>query len=172
MVLRQRSTPDSWPCAPQAALAPLGTLQDALTLQPGPSLGAVWPVSPGAQRWGSAQALGPTRAGTLAWWPVSARGSAPGARLSAVRLALSPAAWAGRGCGPVEAAARDAQLDGRAQAHARRAARLVAPRPTTQPASLLAADGPRRFVAGTPHALAALGDQRDGKTGQRQLVLG
>jgi len=74
------------------ALAPLGTIQDAITLQQGRAFGAVWTVYPVARRVGRAQALGTTRAGTLALWPVIARVIDPGSRLSAVRLAMSHAA--------------------------------------------------------------------------------
>src|SRR5262244_4088424 len=43
----------------------LGTLQDAITLQQGPSFGAVWTVSHIARHLGIEQALGATREGKL-----------------------------------------------------------------------------------------------------------
>jgi hypothetical protein len=71
----------------------LGTLQDAITLPQEGSFGAVWTVYHIARRLGIAKALGTTRAGKLALWPVMARVIAQGSRLSAVRLAMSHAAW-------------------------------------------------------------------------------
>jgi hypothetical protein len=90
---------------PPEALEPLGTLPDAIPLQPGRSWGAVWTLSHGARRWGIELALGTTRAGQLALWNGSARGSAPGSRLAAVRWAMSHAAWDGLGRGPCAAEA-------------------------------------------------------------------
>jgi hypothetical protein len=76
----------------QEELAHVGTIQDAITLQPGRSFGAVWTVYHVARRVGIDQALGTTRAGKRALWHVLARGIAPGSRLCAVRLAMSHAA--------------------------------------------------------------------------------
>src|SRR5215831_9827372 len=78
----------------QEALEPLGPLPEAVPLQHGPSCGAGGTGHHSARRGGIAQALGTTRAGPLALGPVLARGLAPGARLSAGRRALAPAAWA------------------------------------------------------------------------------
>src|ERR1700756_2403684 len=58
------------------ALEYLGAIQDAITLKQGMSFGAVWTVSHVARRLGLEQALGTTRAGQLALWPVIARGIA------------------------------------------------------------------------------------------------
>src|SRR5262245_14685563 len=77
----------------------LGTIQDAVTLMQGLSLGAVWTVYQVARRLGIEQVLGPTRAGKLALWQVIARVIDPGSRLSAVRLAMAPAACDSLGLG-------------------------------------------------------------------------
>jgi|SRR6185436_7795215 hypothetical protein len=77
---------------PQGELEHLGTLPDAIPVQQGPSFGAVWTVSHVARRLGIAQALGTTRDGQRALWPVIARGIDQGARLAAVRLAMAHAA--------------------------------------------------------------------------------
>jgi hypothetical protein len=156
----------------QAALEPLGTSPDASTLQHGPSFGAVGTVYHVARRFGIAQALGTTRAGQLALWHVSARGIAPGSRLAAGRLALAHAACDGLGCGTFAADALEAHLDGLAGAQARRAARLCAPRPKTQPARRLVSAGTRSSLDGPPHALAAFGSHRAGHTGTLQRGLG
>jgi len=76
----------------KGALESLGTNQDAITLQQGPSFGAVWTVYHVARRLGIALALGTTREGKLALWQVIARVIAQGSRLSAVRLAMAHAA--------------------------------------------------------------------------------
>jgi hypothetical protein len=150
----------------------LGPLQAALTLPQGPSFGAVWTLYHGARRWGIAQALGTTRAGTRALWQVSARGSAQGSRLSAVRLALSHAACDVLGVGPVDADALYAHLAWLAGAQARSEERLGAQRQQPPPARLFLDEGTSRYVEGTPHALAALGSNRAGKQGKPQRVMG
>jgi len=153
-------------------LAHLGAIQDAIPWQHGPACGAVWPVSHVARRWGSARALGTTRAGTRALGHGMARGIAPGSRLAAGRLALAHAAGDVLGCDTGEAEARSENLAGLAGAHARRADRLCAPRHKTPPARLFVAAVPRSSWAGTPHALAAVGSQRAGNTGQLQMGSG
>ena len=104
----------------------LGTIQDAITLQQGPSFGAVWTVYHVARRVGIAQALGTTRAGKLALWQVIARGIDQGSRLSAGRLAMSHAAGDVLGCGTCDADALSEHLDWLAGAQARIADRLLA----------------------------------------------
>ncbi len=83
-------------------LAHLGTIQDASTLKPGLSFGAVWTVSHIARRLGIEQALSTTREGKLALWQVIARVIDQGSRLSAVRLAMSHAACDVLGLGPFD----------------------------------------------------------------------
>jgi len=114
----------------------LGTIQDAVTLKQGLSCGAVWTGYQGARRVGMEQALGTTRAGNLARWPVSARGIDQGARRAAVRLALAHAACAILGLGTVDAETRDDNLDGLAEAQAGGEERLCAPRPQPKPSTL------------------------------------
>ena len=150
----------------------LGTLQDALPLQQGRSFGAVWTVDHIARRWGIAQALGTTRAGTLALGPVSARVIDQGSRLSAVRLAMSHAAWDVLGIGTFDEEALSENLDWLAGAQARIEDRLFAQRQKPKPTSLFLYEVTRSSLEGTHNALAALGSNRDGKKGQRQLVIG
>jgi hypothetical protein len=154
------------------ALEQLGTIQDAITLQQGPSLGAVWTVYHVAQRLGIAQALGTTREGKLALWHVIARVIDQGSRLSAVRLARSHAACDVLGLGTFDEDALYEHLDWLAGAHARREDRLFAPRQQTKPASLFLSDVTRSYLEGTHNALAAFGSNRDGKKGKLQMVMG
>jgi hypothetical protein len=150
----------------------LGTIQDAITLQQGPSFGAVWTVYHVARRLGIAQALGTTRAGKLARWQVIARGIDQGSRLSAVRLAMAHAACDVLGLGPFDEDALYENLDWLAGAQARIEDHLFAQRQKTTPASLFLYDVTRSSLEGTHNALAAFGDHRDGKKGKPQMVIG
>jgi Transposase DDE domain len=154
------------------ALEQLGTIQDAITLQQGPSFGAVWTVYHVAQRLGIAQALGTTREGKLALWQVIARVIAQGSRLSAVRLAMSHAACDVLGLGTFDEDALYENLDWLAGAQARIEERLFAQRQKTKPASLFLYDVTSSYLEGTHNALAAFGYNRDGKKGKLQIVIG
>jgi Transposase DDE domain len=154
------------------ALEQLGTIQDAITLQQGPSFGAVWTVYHVAQRLGIAQALGTTREGKLALWQVIARVIDQGSRLSAVRLAMSHAACDVLGLGTFDEDALYENLDWLAGAQARIEERLFAQRQKTKPASLFLYDVTSSYLEGTHNALAAFGYNRDGKKGKLQIVIG
>jgi hypothetical protein len=154
------------------ALEQLGTIQDAITLQQGPSFGAVWTVYHVARRLGIAQALGTTREGKLALWQVIARVIDQGSRLSAVRLAMAHAACDVLGLGPFDEDALYENLDWLAGAQARIEDRLFAQRQQTKPASLFLYDVTSSYVEGTHNALAAFGYNRDGKKGKLQIVIG
>src|SRR5712691_4858156 len=150
----------------------LGTVQDAVTLKQGWSFGAVWTVYHVARRLGIAQALGTTREGKLALWQVIARVIDQGSRLSAVRLAMAHAACDVLGLGTFDEDALYENLDWLAGAQARIEDRLFAQRQQTKPASLFLYDVTRSYLEGTHNALAAFGDNRDGKKGKLQMVIG
>jgi hypothetical protein len=154
------------------ALEHLGTIQDALTLKQGRSFGAVWTVYHVARRLGIAQALGTTRAGKLALWQVIARVIDQGSRLSAVRLAMAHAACDVLGFGSFDEDALYENLDWLAGAQALGEDRLFAQRTKPKPINLFLYDVTRSYVEGTQNALAAFGSNRDGKTGQMQMVIG
>ena len=156
----------------KGALEHLGTIQDAITLPQGPSLGAVWTVYHVARRLGIAQALGTTREGKLALWQVIARVIDQGSRLSAVRLAMSHAACDVLGSGTFDEDALYQNLDWLAGARARIEDRLFAPRQKTKPASLFLYDVTSSSLEGTQNALAAFGYNRDGTKGKPQMVIG
>src|SRR5215510_5536624 len=153
-------------------LAHLGTIQDAITLQQGPSFGAVWTVYHVARRLGIAQALGTTREGKLALWQVIARVIDQGSRLSAVRLAMAHAACDILGLGPFDEDALYENLDWLAGAQALVEDRLFAQRTKTKPINLFLSDVTSSYLEGTQNALAAFGYNRDGKKGKRQIVIG
>jgi transposase len=73
-------------------LSELGSITDSVSLQEGPSIGAVWTVYQIAKRRGIEKALGKDFAGKLAMWQIIARVIEQGSRLSAVRLAQTHAA--------------------------------------------------------------------------------
>src|SRR5919204_5034674 len=150
----------------------LGTIQDAITLKQGVSFGAVWTVYHVARRLGIEQALGTTRAGKLALWQVIARVIDQGSRLSAVRLAMAHAACDVLGLGTFDEDALYETLDWLAGAQASVEARLFAQRTQSKPVSLFLYAVTSSYVEGTHNALAALGYNRDGKKGKRQIVIG
>ena len=73
-------------------LAVLGSVPTALEVHEGPSVGAVCPLYHVARQLGLDKALGTHLAGKVALWQVIARVLDQGSRLSAVRLAQTPAA--------------------------------------------------------------------------------
>jgi len=150
----------------------LGTIQDAVTLQQGPSFGAVWTVYQIARRLGIEQALGTTREGKLALWQVIARVIDQGSRLSAVRLAMSHAACDVLGLDTFDEEALYENLDWLAGAQARIEDRLFTQRKKTKPASLFLYDVTSSYLEGTQNELAAFGYNRDGKKGKMQIVIG
>src|SRR5215475_13585483 len=154
------------------ALEHLGPIPDAITLQQGPSFGAVWTVYHVARRLGIAQALGTTREGKLALGPVLARGIDPGSRLSAVRLAMAHAACDVLGLGPFDEDALYENLDWLAEVQASIEDRLFAQRLKIKLVNLFLYDVTSSYLEGTHNALAAFGYNRDGKKGKRQIVIG
>jgi Transposase DDE domain len=150
----------------------LGTVQDAVTLKQGVSFGAVWTVYHVARRLGIEKALGTPREGTLALWPVMARVIEQGSRLSAVRLAMSHAACDVLGVDTFDEDTLYEHLDWLAGAQAAIEDRLFVQRTKTTPVSLFLSDVTRSYLAGTHNALAAFGDNRAGKKGQLQIVIG
>ena len=154
------------------ALEHLGTIQDAITLKQGWSVGAGWTVYHVARRLGIEKALGTTRAGKLALWHVMARVIDQGSRLAAVRLAMSHAACAVLGLDTFDEDTLYENLDGLAGAQAAIADRRLVQRTKTPPGSLFLYDVTSSYLEGTHNALAAFGYNRDGKKGSLQMVIG
>ena len=150
----------------------LGTVQDAVTLKQGMSFGAVWTVYHVARRLGIEKALGTTRDGKLALWQVIARVIDQGSRLSAVPLAMAHAACDVLGLDMFDEDALYENLDWLAGAQALVEDRLFAQRTKAKPINLFLYDVTSSYLEGTQNALAALGYNRDGKKGKRQIVIG
>jgi Transposase DDE domain len=154
------------------ALEHLGTIQDAITLKQGLSVGAVWTVYQVARRLGIEKALGTTRDGKLALWQVIARVIDQGSRLSAVRLAMSHAACDVLGLGPFDEDALYENLDWLAHRQAAVEDQLFAQHTKAKAVSLFLYDVTRSYLEGTHNELAAFGYNRDGKRGKLQIVVG
>src|SRR5215475_11134343 len=154
------------------ALEHLGTIQDAITLKQGLSVGAVWTVYQVARRLGIEKAPGTTREGKLALWQVIARVIDQGLRLSAVRLAMAHAPCDVLGVGPFDEDALYENLDWLARVQASIEDRLFAQRNKTKPVNLFLYDVTRSYLEGTHPELAAFGYNRDGKKGKPQIVIG
>src|SRR5215831_7099229 len=154
------------------ALEHLGTIQDAITLKQGLSVGAVWTVYQVARRLGIEKALGTTRDGKLALWQVIARVIDQGSRLSAVRLAMSHAACDVLGLGPFDEDALYDNLDWLAARQAPVEDQLFAQHTKTKSVNLFLYDVTSSYVEGTHNELAAFGYNRDGKQGKLQIVVG
>src|SRR6516165_6371355 len=150
----------------------LGTIRDAVTLKQGLSFGAVWTVYHVARRLGIEQALGTSREGKLALWPVIARVIDQGSRLSAVRLAMSHAACDVLGVGPFDEDALYENLDWLAHRQAAVEDKLFAQRTKTKSVSLFLYEVTSSYLEGIQNELAAFGYNRDGKKGKRQIVIG
>jgi transposase len=153
-------------------LAVWGPLQSA-PLQEGRSVGAVWVIYEMARRCGIAAALGTEVSGKLALWQVSARVIDHGARLSAVRLAQTHAACAvwhlTRGFD--ENALYD-NLTWLAANQVTIERRLFTARRGACKPTLFLYDVTSSYLEGQCNAFAVFGDNRDGKAGKKQVVIG
>jgi len=154
-------------------LTVLSPLQDATELQEGRSVGAVWVIDDTARRLGIATALGTDCAGKLAWWQVIARVIDPGSRWSAVRRAHTHAACEvlqlSRGFDEDDLYDNLAWLADHQATSERRL--CTARRGACKPALFLY-DVTSRSLEGPWNALAAFGENRDGKAGKKQIVMG
>lgn len=156
----------------KADLTQLGNLESDLTVEQGPSVGAVLTLQCVAQRLGISDALGSSREGRLALWQVLARVIDQGSRLSAVRLADRHAA-----CDVLKLDRFDEDdlyenLDWLTENQTSIEDRLFQRRnPETKP-GLFLYDVTSSYLEGTCNELAAFGYNRDGKAGKRQVVIG
>src|ERR671919_329416 len=154
------------------ALEELGVIAEAIALQQGLSLGAVWLVYDLARQLGLEKALGPSRQGKLALWQIIARLIDQGSRLSAVRLAAHHAACEVLGLECFDEEDLYANLDWLSAHQAGIEERLFR-FPSKEPASgLFLYDVTSSYLEGKHNELGAFGYNRDGKRGKRQLVIG
>jgi len=153
-------------------LSEVGTIDEALTLRQGASVGAVWLVYKMACRLGVAAALGSSRQGKLALWQVIARVIDQGSRLSAVRFGANHAA-----CDVLDVEAFHeehlyANLDWLHENQEGIERKLYRKRHGNNPVELFLYDVTSSYLEGEKNELAAFGYNRDGKRGKQQIVIG
>ena len=153
-------------------LAHVGSAEQTLSVQQGPSVGAVWLVYQVARRLGIASALGHSREGKLALWQVIARVIDQGSRLSAVRLAGNHAACDVLDLGPFHEEHLYANLDWLEAHQVEIENRLFRRASAGQSTALFLYDVTSSYLEGEKNQLAAFGYNRDGKKGKRQIVIG
>jgi transposase len=153
-------------------LAQLGSVEQDLSVQQGPSVGAVWLVYQVARRLGIASALGNSREGKLALWQVIARSIDQGSRLSAVRLAGHHAACDVLELGPFHEEHLYANLDWLKAHQVEIENKLFRKASAAQRTELFLYDVTSSYLEGENNQLAAFGYNRDGKKGKRQIVIG
>lgn len=154
-------------------LSVLGSVKEAIEVQEGRSVGAVWAIYQVARRLGIEKALGTGFAGKLTLWQVIARIIDQGSRLSAVRLAQTHAACEvlhfTRGFGENDLYDNLAWL---AKNQAKIERRFFVLRRGNHKPGLLFYDATSSYLEGQCNALAAFGYNRDGKSGKKQVVVG
>lgn len=153
-------------------LTRLGALEESVVVQQGASIGAVWLVSTLARRWGITAALGATREGKLALWQVIARVIDQGSRLSAVRLAGTHAACEILDLDPFHEEHLYANLDWLQAHQVAIEQKLFHHLHRGLPPGLFLYDVTSSYLEGDHNQWAAFGYNRDGKKGQRQIVVG
>jgi hypothetical protein len=153
-------------------LTQVGSAEQALCVQQGPSVGAVWLVYQVARRLGIATALGNSREGKLALWQVIARVIDQGSRLSAVRLAGNHAACDVLDLGSFHEEHLYANLDWLKAHQVEIENKLLRKASAGQATELFLYDVTSSYLEGEKNQLAAFGYNRDGKKGKRQIVIG
>ena len=153
-------------------LAQVGSLEQLLSVQQGPSIGAVWLVYTLAHRLGIARALGSSREGKLALWQVIARVIDQGSRLSAVRFAATHGACDLLDLEPFDEDHLYANLDWLQAHQVTIEKKLFDQMHGAEKTDLFLYDVTSSYLEGEQNQLAAFGYNRDGKKGKRQIVIG
>jgi transposase len=153
-------------------LVHVGSIQESVSLQQGPSIGAVWLVATLARRLGIARTLGHSREGKLALWQVIARVIDQGSRLSAVRLAATHAACDVLDLGTFHEEHLYTNLDWLCVHQSDLEEKLFHSSQGEEKTDLFLYDVTRTYLEGKHNQLAAFGYNRDGKKGKRQGVIG
>jgi hypothetical protein len=153
-------------------LADLGSVQEAVQLRQGASVGAVALLYGLAQQIGLTQALGPGREASVALWQVIARVIDQGSRLSAVRLARHHCAQELLGLARFDEDDLYANLDWLCENQPGIEQRLFAQHCGQDHGGLFLYDVTSSYLEGEHNELAAFGYNRDGKRGKRQIVIG
>ena len=154
-------------------LSELGSLKEAVELQEGLSVGALWTVYQIAKRKGIERALGTEFAGKLAMWQVIARVMEQGSRLSAVRLAQTHAACdvldIGRGFDENDLYDNLRWLADNQEEIEKK---LFSVRQGKTKPEIFLYDVTSSYLEGTNNYFGEYGYNRDGKKGKQQIVIG
>jgi transposase len=154
-------------------LCELGSVKESVSLQEGPSIGAVWAVYQIAKRTGIEKALGKDFAGKLAMWEVIARVIEQGSRLSAVRLAQTHAACdvldIRRGFDENDLYDNLRWLADNQEAIEQK---LFSVRQAKAKPEIFLYDVTSSYLEGTKNYFGAYGYNRDRKKGKQQIVIG
>jgi len=153
------------------ALTNLGSLEGAVQLSQGKSIGALALLYGLAEEVGLIDTLGSTREGKLALWQIIARVIDQGSRLSAVRLARNHAALELLQVDPFDEDDLYDNLDWLDENQDKIEQQLFTQR-GDQGHGLFLYDVTSSYLEGEHNALAAFGYNRDGKKGKRQIVVG
>ena len=156
----------------QGDLSVLTAMSD-ISLEQGPSVGAVFALLEVARRLGIEKALGVHQNGKMALWQVIARAHSQGSRLSAVRLAKTTAAAdvVGFKRGFCEDNLYE-NLTWLAENQEGIEKRLFALRRDQSKPELFLYDVTSSYLEGDQNALADWGYNRDKKRGKKQIVIG
>ncbi|MGC1951947.1 MAG: IS1634 family transposase [Gammaproteobacteria bacterium] len=161
-----------WALRHKQELAQVGSLAQRLSVQQGPSIGAVWVVYTLARRLGIARALGSSREGKLALWQVIARVIDQGSRLSAVRFASDHGACDVLDLAPFHEDHLYTNLDWLQAHQVSIEKQLFEQTHQGEKVDLFLYDVTSSYLEGEYNELAAFGYNRDGKKGKRQIVIG
>ena len=153
-------------------LSQLVSVTEAVSLQQGLSVGAVWLIFDIAKQLGITEALGNSRQGKLALWQVIARVIDQGSRLSAVRLAGSHTAGDILGLETFNEDDLYENLDWLDENQSVIEDRLFKSSYPQKRPGLYLYDVTSSYLEGQYNELAAFGYNRDGKKGKRQIVIG
>lgn len=153
-------------------LANLGSIKENVTLQQGPSIGAIWVTTQIAKQIGIEKALGSDRQGKLALWQVIARVIDQGSRLSATRLAQNHPVCGLLGLTPFNEDSLYANLDWLSDHQAAIETHWFRRSSPASGSGVFLYDVTSSYLEGEKNALAAFGYNRDGKKGKRQVVIG
>lgn len=153
-------------------LKSLESVDEAVTIKQGKSVGAVWMIYKIAKRLGIEKGLGRTEDGKRALWQVIARVIDQGSRLSAVRLATEHECGGILGVSGFNEEGLYRNLDWLNKNQPAIEDRLFSSRHKEKKTQLFLYDVTSSYLEGECNELAEWGYNRDKKQGKKQIVIG
>jgi len=147
-------------------------LSDAVSIEQGKSIGAIWLINQIAKRLGIEKALGNSHEGKLALWQVIARVIDQGSRLSAVRLASEHSCSEVLGLSGFSEDNLYENLDWLVENQSAIEDRLYNRGKRDDTPQLFLYDVTSSYLEGEDNELADYGYNRDKKKGKKQIVIG